>query len=217
MILSASEALQKAQVLTFPTLPSHISSPLGLMLIIRFPGWSWLWKTGWGPGASELMIFLLSSSGSSDEQFSGHLIKSLLLKGSPWLTGEPGRGQGHGLFMVNVTFLSGTRSEGLTSHYKGTSLSVQWLTLNLPMQGVPVRSLVGEMGSHMPWSQNKQKREKYYNTFIKDWSTFKKKKKERNLKKKKNYTKERGVQVLTQAHQLMDKGAWQATARVVTE
>ena len=46
---------------------------------------------------------------------------------------------------------------------------------------------------------------------------IKKKKKERNLKKKKNCTKERGVQVLTQAHQLMDKGAWQATARVVTE
>ena len=39
---------------------------------------------------------------------------------------------------------------------------------------------------------------------------IKKKKKERNLKKKKNYTKERGAQVFTQTHQLMDKGAWQA-------
>ena len=38
----------------------------------------------------------------------------------------------------------------------------------------------------------------------------KKKRKEILKKKKKNYTKERGVQVFTQTHQLMDKGAWQA-------
>ena len=32
----------------------------------------------------------------------------------------------------------------------GTSLLVQWLTLHLPMQ---VRSLVGELRSHMPYGQ----------------------------------------------------------------
>ena len=35
----------------------------------------------------------------------------------------------------------------------GTSLAVQWLRLHLPMQGVQVGSLVGELRSHMPWGQ----------------------------------------------------------------
>ena len=35
----------------------------------------------------------------------------------------------------------------------GTSLEVQWLRLRLPMQGVRVWSLVGELRSHMPPSQ----------------------------------------------------------------
>ena len=35
----------------------------------------------------------------------------------------------------------------------GTSLVVQWLRLRLPKQGVKVRSLVGELGSHMPHGQ----------------------------------------------------------------
>ena len=35
----------------------------------------------------------------------------------------------------------------------GTSLVVQWLRLRLPMQGVWVRSLVGELRSHMPPGQ----------------------------------------------------------------
>ena len=35
----------------------------------------------------------------------------------------------------------------------GTSLAVQWLRLCLPMQGVRVRSLVGELRSHMPRDQ----------------------------------------------------------------
>ena len=33
----------------------------------------------------------------------------------------------------------------------GTSLVVQWLRIHLPMQGTWVRSLVGELRSHMPW------------------------------------------------------------------
>ena len=32
---------------------------------------------------------------------------------------------------------------------RGTSLVVQWLRIRLPMQGMWVRSLVGELGSHM--------------------------------------------------------------------
>ena len=35
----------------------------------------------------------------------------------------------------------------------GTSLVVQWLRLRLPVQGVRVRSLVGELRSHMPGGQ----------------------------------------------------------------
>ena len=37
--------------------------------------------------------------------------------------------------------------------FTGTSLAVQWLGLRLPMQGVWVRSLVGEIRSHMPHGQ----------------------------------------------------------------
>ena len=33
----------------------------------------------------------------------------------------------------------------------GTSLVVQWLRIRTPMQGTQVRSLVGELRSHMPW------------------------------------------------------------------
>ena len=36
--------------------------------------------------------------------------------------------------------------------HTGTSLVVQWLGLRLPVQGVKVRSLIGELGSHMPHS-----------------------------------------------------------------
>ena len=39
---------------------------------------------------------------------------------------------------------------------KGTSLEVQWLRPHLPMQGVQVRSLVGERRSHMPCGQKKK-------------------------------------------------------------
>ena len=34
----------------------------------------------------------------------------------------------------------------------GTFLMVQWLRIHLPMQGTQVRSLVGELRSHMLWS-----------------------------------------------------------------
>ena len=37
----------------------------------------------------------------------------------------------------------------------GTSLAVQWLRLHLPMQGVPIRSLVRELRSHKSWDQKK--------------------------------------------------------------
>ena len=35
----------------------------------------------------------------------------------------------------------------------GTSLAVQWLRLCLPMQGILVQSLAGELRSHMPCGQ----------------------------------------------------------------
>ena len=65
----------------------------------------------------------------------------------------------------------------------GTSLVVQRLRLPLPMQGAWVRSLVEELGSHMPHSKKKKKERKkhkqqkqYCNKFRKDfkkWSTSK--------------------------------------------
>ena len=36
---------------------------------------------------------------------------------------------------------------------EGTSLAVQWLGLHLPMQGVLIQSLVGELRSHMACGQ----------------------------------------------------------------
>ena len=40
---------------------------------------------------------------------------------------------------------------------KGTSLAVQWLRLQLSVQGVWVRSLVGGLRSHMPWRMTEEK------------------------------------------------------------
>ena len=37
----------------------------------------------------------------------------------------------------------------LKARDRGTSLAVQWLKFHLPLQGVRVRSLVGERRSHM--------------------------------------------------------------------
>ena len=39
---------------------------------------------------------------------------------------------------------------------QGTSLVVQWLKLRLSMQGVRVRSLIGEPRSHMPCNQRRR-------------------------------------------------------------
>ena len=70
---------------------------------------------------------------------------------------------------------------GLSSHalkspsepagFLGTSLVVQWLRTRLPMQGMWVQSLVGELRSYMPqgsWnlSQNKNKYLKKYYAFL---------------------------------------------------
>ena len=40
----------------------------------------------------------------------------------------------------------------------GTSLAVQWLRLALPLQGVRVRSLFGELRCHVPRSAAKKKK-----------------------------------------------------------
>ena len=45
----------------------------------------------------------------------------------------------------------------------GTSLVVQWLRLMLPMQGVRVQSLVGELKSHMPCDVAKNYKKKKKN------------------------------------------------------
>ena len=54
---------------------------------------------------------------------------------------------------------------------KRTSLDVQWLRPRLPMQGVQVRSLVGEQRSHMPRGQKKEtqniEQQQYCNKFNK--------------------------------------------------
>ena len=52
---------------------------------------------------------------------------------------------------------------------------LQWLRLRLPLQGVQVRSLVGELRSHMPCENENINQNQYCNKFNKD---FKKKKKE---------------------------------------
>ena len=44
-------------------------------------------------------------------------------------------------------------NQGYLVKTTGSSLMVQWLRLRLPMQGVRVRSLVGELRSHMPHGQ----------------------------------------------------------------
>ena len=51
----------------------------------------------------------------------------------------------------------------------GTSPVVQWLRLRLPMQGVWVQPLVGELGSHMHHSQKAKILKKYCNKFSKDF------------------------------------------------
>ena len=72
----------------------------------------------------------------------------------------------------------------ITNEPMGTSLAVQWLRICLPMQGVWVRSLVGELRSHMPHGQKNQniKQKQYCNKFNKDFKNCPHQKK-KNLKK----------------------------------
>ena len=69
--------------------------------------------------------------------------------------------------LIPIFFFSCTVALKINS--LGTSLVVQWL--RLPMQGVWVRSLVGELGSHMPRGQKNQniKQKQCCNTFNKDF------------------------------------------------
>ena len=64
---------------------------------------------------------------------------------------------GGSLFCVTRTVLDTAKALGkyLSTELKmvceGTSLVVQWLRIRLPMQGMWVPPLVGELRSHMPW------------------------------------------------------------------
>ena len=75
------------------------------------------------------------------------------------------------------------------NHVLGTSLAVQWLRLCLPMQGVQVQSLVGELRSPMPRGQKNQniKQKQYCNKFNKDFKN--------GPHQKKIYKKERKYKV----------------------
>ena len=105
---------------------------------------SWLLK-GWGfqnfsLGVAVLCLFAWGTQ--SDPQVfaaSEHSkrCRAVAFKSQLWLSGGPGETwrkcfKRHRLFVL------------------GTSLVVQWLRLHLPMQGVWVWSLVGELRSHMP-------------------------------------------------------------------
>ena len=65
----------------------------------------------------------------------------------------------------------------------GTSLVVQWLRLRLPVQPVRVRSLVGELRSHMPQGP-KTKTENRSNSVTNSVKTLKMVHIKKNLKKK---------------------------------
>ena len=66
------------------------------------------------------------------------------------------------------------RTRWLDGLYVGTSLVVLWLRLHLPVRGVQIQSLIGELKSHMTCDQKTQniKLKQYCNKFNKD---FKKK------------------------------------------
>ena len=55
----------------------------------------------------------------------------------------------------------------------GTSLVVHWLTLRLAVQGALVRSLVGELRSHMPPGPKKQSAENRSNIVTRSVKTLK--------------------------------------------
>ena len=87
---------------------------------------------------------------------------NLTLLGSPVFT--------HTLHCLRRLHFHNTSSK---TNDQGTSLEVHWLRLCLPMQGVRVQSLVGELRSHMPWGQNNQKisQKQNCNKFNKDLKT----------------------------------------------
>ena len=68
----------------------------------------------------------------------------------------------------------------------GTCLVIQWLRLHLPIHGVWVWSLVGELTSHLPHGPKTEniKQVQYCNKFNKDFKKMARIKK-KNLKKKK--------------------------------
>ena len=61
------------------------------------------------------------------------------------------------IFLFNVETLINKHGEcmyySLKFQKSGTSLAIQWLRILLPMQGTWVRSLVGELRSHMLWGK----------------------------------------------------------------
>ena len=79
----------------------------------------------------------------------------------------------------------------------GISMTVQWLRLHLPMEGVWVRPLFGELRSHMPWTESKNQRQNRSNIVTNSiktfwiWSTLKEKK--RKNKNKRKVTSESGI------------------------
>ena len=73
----------------------------------------------------------------------------------------------------------------------GTFLTVQWLTLHLPMQGVQVQSLVRELRFHMPLGQeSKHKHKPYCNKFNKGFKNGPHWEKKKKTLKKKSKEKE---------------------------
>ena len=78
-------------------------------------------------------------------------------------------GNAHELKHIFETFYQGYLKENV-----GTSLSVQWLRLHLPVQGLQVQSLAWELGSQVPCDQKKTtttenvKQKQYCNKLNKD-------------------------------------------------
>ena len=55
-----------------------------------------------------------------------------------------------GLNFQNIQIAHITQEQKKDKKWAGTFLVVQWLRIHLPMQGMQVRSLVGELRSHVP-------------------------------------------------------------------
>ena len=61
-----------------------------------------------------------------------------------WSKSDPGRQMSY-----DVAYTWNLKKKG-----KGTSLVIQWLGIRLPLQETWVHSLIGELRSHMPWSNS---------------------------------------------------------------